>query len=973
MEDKIIIKGARQHNLKNINLEIPKNKLVVFTGVSGSGKSSLAFDTIYAEGQRRYVESLSAYARQFLGLMNKPEVDSIDGLSPAISISQKTVSHNPRSTVGTITEIYDYLRLLFARVGNPHCPRCDRVITRQDIDQIIKSMTKMIKTQTKNLPQEKPSRWLILAPVIRDRKGEFTQLFANLRARGYTAVRIDGQIFNLDENLVLIKTNRHSIDVIIDRLSINKKTNFTRRLTDATQQALELSDGLVILSRVKDSAFSFPQKPKKLEDHLFSEQFACPDCNISIAEIEPRLFSFNTPHGACIRCNGLGKILKVDPALVLNDKLTISEGAIAPLAGQFMHDTWLARTITTACSENNIPLKKPLSELTRKQKKTLLFGTGKRPYVVEGENRYGRLTTIVETFPGITAILEKRYADTQSAYMREQIERFMRNETCPACKGARLKPESLSVTIESNNIANVADLTIKQALEWINNLSLEGNNAQIGKPIIKEINERLHFLVSVGLDYLTLSREAATLAGGEAQRIILASQIGSGLTGVLYVLDEPSIGLHQRDNKRLIKTLKNLRDLGNTVIVVEHDQETIESADYVVDFGPGGGKHGGEIVGEGSVEKIKQNKQSLTGDYLAGRKKISITKHQISNKSQIPNLKSQTNTQITLTGCKQFNLKNIDVQFPLGKLICVTGVSGSGKSTLVVETLYKALKLQFNPYYKDSPGDFTDIKGWENIKAVQLIDQSPIGRTPRSNPATYTKAFDYVRDLFARTKQSRLHGYKKGRFSFNVKGGRCEACEGQGKNKIEMQFMSDIFVTCEVCNGKRYNTATLEVTYKDKNIADVLQMTVEEALQFFANIPGLYRKLETLDEVGLSYIELGQPAPILSGGEAQRVKLASELAKHGRGSTIYILDEPTTGLHFFDLKKLLNVLRKLVAKGNTVIVIEHNLDVVKNADWIIDLGPEGGENGGEVVGVGAPRNLAKLANSHTAGFLTKLL
>jgi excinuclease ABC subunit A len=998
MENEVKIKGARQHNLKNINVKIPKNKLVVFTGVSGSGKSSLAYDTIYAEGQRRYVESLSSYARQFLGIMDKPDVDTISGLSPSISISQKTVSHNPRSTVGTITEIYDYLRLLFARIGNPHCSKCGRKIVRQDIDQIIYNMRGLIEKEGQGLPKSKPTRWIILAPVIRGRKGEFTQLFKDLKNKGFTFVRIDGQIYSLDDDLILIKTNRHTIDVVVDKLTIERKSDFTRRLTEAVQQALGLSNGLVILSKVEDASFSFPKKPKNLIDNLYSELFSCPVCNISLAEVEPRLFSFNTPHGACKKCNGLGEILKVDPSLVLNENLTIAEGAITPLSSQFMHDTWLARTIIKVCEENDIPIRKPLSELSKKHKDVLLFGTEKKIYSVVGTNRYGDTTTIYETFPGVISIIESKFRKTQSKYMQEQINKFMRQEICPRCYGARLKPESLAVTVADKNISQVTQLSIKDSFEWIANLSLSERNKIIGTPIIKEISSRLGFLSSVGLDYLTLSRKASTLAGGEAQRIILASQIGSGLTGVLYVLDEPSIGLHQRDNKKLIKTLKNLRDLGNTVIVVEHDQETIESADYIVDFGPGGGKHGGKIVAQGKVNDIKNNRRSLTGDYLSGRKKIEVRsgKWDIldsevgsgisrSRKSRSQNIVPQSakganltshithHTSLILTGCSQFNLKNIDVQFPLGKLICVTGVSGSGKSTLIVETLYKALKLQFNRYYKNIPGRYKNISGWQSIKAVQLIDQAPIGRTSRSNPATYTKAFDYIRDLFASTKLSRLFGFKKGRFSFNVKGGRCEACEGQGENRIQMQFMSDIYVKCEICSGKRYNSQTLEVNYKDKNIADILDLTVEEALKFFKNIPGLYRKLKTLDEVGLSYIELGQPAPLLSGGEAQRTKLAAELSKHGAGDTLYILDEPTTGLHFDDLKKLLKVLGKLVEKGNTVIVIEHNLDVIKNADWIVDLGPEGGDDGGEIVAAGTPYQLAKVENSYTGQFLKKLL
>lgn len=968
-KQKIKIRGARQHNLKNIDLDIPKNKLVIFTGVSGSGKSSLAFDTIYAEGQRRYVESLSAYARQFLGVMDKPDLDTIEGLSPAISISQKTVSHNPRSTVGTVTEIYDYLRLLFARIGKPHCPNCGLKVDKQDLSQIISSIKKVISKEQQSLGK-RPGRWLILSPVVRGRKGEFTQLFNDLQSKGYTKIRVDNHFYNLDEDFVLIKTNRHSIDVVIDRItSKSDDEDLSNRLTEAVEQALQLSDGLVILAQVKDSSFNFPEKPKTLQDYLYSEKFACPVCNINLEEIEPRLFSFNTPYGACRECNGLGKILRIDPSLVINEKLTIKEGALHPLTHHFTQNTWLARTILSVCQDYHIPTNLPLSEITDEQKKILLYGTGNKVYRVEGENRYGRATTITESFNGIIAYLTNRYQETGSDYMRNQIEKYMRQEICPVCSGSRLKLESLSITIAEKNIAQVTQLSINKFFDWLQKLNLSKQEEFIGKPIIKEISNRLGFLLSVGLEYLTLDREAKSLAGGEAQRIMLASQIGSGLTGVLYVLDEPSIGLHQRDNQRLIKTLKTLRDLGNTVIVVEHDKETMENADYLFDFGPGGGKHGGQIVAAGNLEEIKQNKNSLTGDYLSGRKRIATGNWSTSLE---PRRSGRLET-LEIDGCSQFNLKNINVKLPLGKLICITGVSGSGKSTLIVETLYKALKMQFNPYYKETPGSFKKLNGYQYIKNIQLIDQSPIGRTPRSNPATYTKAFDYIRDLFTRTKMAQMRGYQKGRFSFNVKGGRCEACEGQGENRIEMQFMPDVYVKCDVCKGYRYNTQTLEVTYKEKNIAEVLSMTVEEALEFFKNITGLKHKLETLLEVGLSYIELGQPAPILSGGEAQRVKLATELSKHGQGRTLYILDEPTTGLHFHDLQKLLKVLRELVNKGNTVVIIEHNLDIIKNADWIIDLGPEGGENGGEIIATGTPKQIARIRHSYTGQFLHDIL
>jgi len=958
----IIIRGARQHNLKDIDLTVPKNKLVVFTGVSGSGKSSLAFDTIYAEGQRRYVESLSSYARQFLGVMDKPDVDTIEGLSPSISISQKNVSHNPRSTVGTITEIYDYLRLLFARIGHPNCPNCGKEVQMQDIDQITDNTKELINIATKRAGK-RGSRWMILSPVVRGRKGEFIQLFESARAKGFSQLRIDGNVYNLDDDLVLIKTNKHNIEIVIDKFIVGKNKLDINRFKEGLEQALGLSNGLVIISEILDASFELPERPKKFEDHLFSEHFACADCNLNIAEIEPRLFSFNTPHGACGTCNGIGRILKVNSELVLNDNLTVSEGAITPLASHFINDTWIARLIQTVCEENNIPFRKAVGELSSAQKTLLIEGTGKRLYRVVGENRYGQTTSIEKEFGGIKKILEKKHAESQSSYIRDQIERFMRREVCPGCNGTRLKPEALSVTIDGSNISEVTSLTIKDAFDWIVSLKFSNKEEVISGPIMSEIKSRLGFLNSVGLSYLTLGREAGTLAGGETQRIVLASQIGSGLTGVLYVLDEPSIGLHQRDNARLIKTLKRLRDLDNTVIVVEHDQETMESSDWIVDFGPGGGKHGGKVVAEGTYDQIKKNNDSLTGKYLAGKLKV---EHKVStiNKSK--------QKYLTITGCSQFNLKNLKVELPLGKLVCISGVSGSGKSTLIVETLYKALKSKLNPYYRGTAGAYSYVTGYEKIKAVQLIDQSPIGRTPRSNPVTYTKAFDYIRDVFTNTKVAKMRGYSKGRFSFNVKGGRCEACEGQGENRIEMQFMPDVYVKCEVCKGRRYNSQTLDVTYRGKNIAQVLEMTVEEGVKFFQGFAPISRKLTTLEEVGLSYIELGQPAPLLSGGEAQRVKLAAELSKHGAGSTVYILDEPTTGLHFHDLRKLLDVLHKLVAKGNTVIVIEHNLDIIKNADWIVDLGPEGGAEGGKVVAQGTTQDVIAVKKSYTGQYLAKL-
>ena len=860
MNDKIIIKGAREHNLKDINVEIPKNKLVVFTGVSGSGKSSLAFDTIYAEGQRRYVESLSSYARQFLGVMDKPDCDLIEGLSPAISIDQKTTSHNPRSTVGTVTEIYDYLRLLFARIGHPHCPNCGREIAHLTSEQIAEQIRKLGQP-----------RLLILAPVVKGRKGEYSKLFQNLIKDGYKRVRIDNEIFNLDEELFLLKNNKHNIEVVVDRLVFKKGEN--ERLKEAVDTALKIADGELIASIVTDASFEFPDKPKLMEDHLFSQKFACPLCNISLPEIEPRMFSFNTPHGACPTCAGLGYILKIDPSLIDEPGLGIEK------------------------------LDWPV-------------------------------------------------------------------ETCQTCQGNRLKPEALGVTINNINIVEATNLSVDKTLDWVKTIEASA----VATPVKKELVARLGFLVDVGLDYLTLSRTANTLAGGEAQRIRLASQIGSGLSGVLYVLDEPSIGLHQKDNIKLIETLKRLRDLGNSVIVVEHDREMMEHADYIYDFGPGAGVNGGKIIAEGTVEHIKKDKKSITGDYLSDRKSIDCHAELVSASGTQEILKQvQDDTRLRLYGCQEHNLKNITVEFPLGKLIGVTGVSGSGKSTLVNDILYQALAKKFYSQHKEKPGKYDEISGWEYLDKVILIDQSPIGRTPRSNPATYTGLFTYVRQLFAQTQEARLKGFKEGKFSFNVKGGRCEACEGEGQIKIEMQFLPDVYIDCEVCRGKRYESSVLEVQYKDKNIAQVLDLTVDDALEFFAPIPALHRKLETLQDVGLGYIHLGQPAPTLSGGEAQRVKLATELSKKATGRTIYILDEPTTGLHFADLRRLLYVLKRLVGVGNTVIVIEHNLDIIKNCDHIIDLGPDGGDGGGEVVAVGTPEQVANNLRSYTGKYLKDIL
>jgi len=975
MQDKIIIKGARQHNLKNIDLELPKNKLVVFTGLSGSGKSSMAFDTIYAEGQRRYVESLSSYARQFLGVMDKPDVDSITGLSPAISIDQKSTSHNPRSTVGTVTEIYDYLRLLFARVGHPHCPNCGREISRLSIPQITDLAIDLIQKELTKNPA-RPARFLILSPVIRDRKGEFTQLFNNLRSKGFTKIRIDGKILPLSDDLVLIKTNRHTVEVVIDRISADKKTfrdetkasELKHRISESIEQAIGLSEGLVILARVDDTSFEFPDKPTKLTNHLFSERFACPYCNISVSELEPRLFSFNTPHGACPTCTGLGIIKKIDPLRVLNPNLSISEGGILPYARLVMSETWYGRILVAACKVSGIDIRKPIRSLTEDQKNQLLYGTGDAIYDVQGENRQGRMVTIHETYSGVIPDLERRYTETESDYVRNEIGKFIRDEICSSCQGKRLKKDALSVTINQKSIVDITSLSISDTIEWIEVIvqKFTSREQTIGNLILKEIKSRLTFLRSVGLDYLTLDRSAISLSGGEAQRIRLASQIGSGLSGVLYVLDEPSIGLHSRDNSKLINTLKDLRDLGNTVVVVEHDREMMQNADYLVDFGPGAGGHGGKVVSKGTYLEVAHDKNSITGAYLTGKKTIDLRQ-----KMLIPDDKNQR--YLVMKGCEQNNLKNINVKIPLGKIVCVTGVSGSGKSSLVVDTIHPALASHFNPYFKYNVGKHYGIEGVSNLERVILIDQSPIGRTPRSNPATYTGAFTFIRDIFSQTHDARVRGYNPGRFSFNVKGGRCEACEGEGEIKIEMQFLPDVYVTCDVCKGTRFNQETLEVKFKDKNISDVLNMTVEEADEFFKSIPGLSSKLSTLNKVGLSYIHLGQPAPQLSGGEAQRVKLATELSKKGTHNTLYILDEPTTGLHFEDLRKLVVILRELVNLGNTVVVIEHNLDIIKNSDWIIDLGPMGGEKGGYVIAEGTPETVAQVKSSYTGQFLKSVL
>lgn len=997
MSDYIKIRGARQHNLKNIDVDIPKNKLVVFTGLSGSGKSSLAFDTIYAEGQRRYVESLSSYARQFLGVMDKPDVDHIEGLSPAISIDQKSTSHNPRSTVGTVTEIYDYLRLLFARIGHPHCPNCGREIERQSTDQIVAGILKKMDAEAKSQKGRQPLRFMALSPVVRDRKGEFSGLFDNLVSKGFKDARIDGRILDLNSDLVLIKTNKHTIEVVTDRLTISRKelqdtiarANIKTRLTQGVEAATALSNGLVIVSQVIDSSFDFPKNPQKFSDHLFSERFACPVCNLSLPEIEPRTFSFNSPHGACTTCSGIGSLLKIDPELVFNPNLTIAEGGILPYAKMFFHDTWWSRVITTVANVSDINLRIRINELSDAAKKILLYGTGAEIHEVEGQNRWGRKTTIYEPFSGVIPDLEKRFRETESEFVRSEIQKFMRVELCPSCCGARLKKDALSITVNENSIVDVTSLSTSEIFNWIRKLPdlISERERLIGSSIIKEILSRLRFLVSVGLEYLTLSRSATTLSGGEAQRIRLASQIGSGLSGVLYVLDEPSIGLHQRDNIKLIGTLKHLRDLGNTVVVVEHDREVMEQADWIFDFGPGAGRMGGQVIFSGTPTQLKKS-PNLTGQYLLGKKQITVqstskslysnmSASQKTGKTRYPHLQitesSELSRRLTLVEASGNNLKHVTVDFPLGKLICVTGVSGSGKSTLIVDTLYHAIAHALYPGHRDRGAAYKELTGLGQLNKIILVDQSPIGRTPRSNPATYTGLFAPIREIFSELQEARERGFGPGRFSFNVKGGRCEACQGEGQIKIEMQFLADVYVTCEVCHGKRYNSETLEIKFKGKNIADILEMTVLEALEFFGNIPTVREKLQSLHEVGLSYIHIGQPAPTLSGGEAQRTKLASELGKRDTGKTVYILDEPTTGLHFADLVKLLTVLKKLTQKGNTVIVIEHNLDIIKNADHLIDLGPEGGDNGGRVVVTGTPAEVSRLATSYTGQYLRKFL
>lgn len=939
MEKDIIIKGAREHNLKNIDVKIPREKLVVLTGLSGSGKSSLAFDTIYAEGQRRYVESLSSYARMFLGQMEKPDVDYIDGLSPAISIDQKTTSKNPRSTVGTVTEIYDYLRLLYARIGIPHCPKCGKEVQRQSIDQIVDKVMSL----------GEGTKIQILAPVIRGKKGEQKKVFENARKSGYVRVKADGEQYDLSEPIELKKTQKHNIEIIIDRLIIRE--NIVQRLTDSLETAIALTGDVVLVEVIGGEIMSF------------SQNFACDDCGISLQELTPRLFSFNNPYGACDNCDGLGALSKIDPDLVIADEnLSIINGAISATgwANANKKDSMAYMYFTALADYYGFDVNTPYKDLPKDIQNIILYGTGDTNIPMNYERSYGSCKYSAP-FEGVITNLERRYNANTYDYVKNDIERYVNDVTCPKCHGARLNDEVLAVTINGVNIYEFTTMSIQKEMDFVNSLELTDREKMIGEQILKEIKARLKFLLDVGLDYLSLSRSAGTLSGGEAQRIRLATQIGSGLMGVLYILDEPSIGLHQRDNDRLIETLKHLRDLGNTVIVVEHDTDTMYAADYIVDIGPGAGVNGGELVGEGTVEDLIKSPRSITGKYLSGELKI-----------EVPKERRKPTGWIEVRGAKENNLKNINVKIPTGVMTCVTGVSGSGKSSLVNEILYKKLAHVLNRA-RTHAGAHKEIKGIEQLDKIIDINQSPIGRTPRSNPATYTNVFGDIREVFASTNEAKVRGYKSGRFSFNVKGGRCEACSGDGIKKIEMHFLADIFVPCEVCKGKRYNRETLEVKYKGKNIYEVLEMTVDEGVEFFGNIPKIKRKLETLQEVGLGYIKLGQSSTTLSGGEAQRVKLATELSKRSTGKTIYILDEPTTGLHTADVHKLTEVLDKLVEGGNTVVVIEHNLDVIKTADYIIDMGPEGGDNGGTVIASGTPEQVAKVEKSYTGKYLKKML
>ncbi len=965
--DRIIIRGAREHNLKSITVEIPRDRLVVLTGISGSGKSSLAFDTIYAEGQRKYVESLSAYARQFLGLMEKPEVDSIDGLSPAVSIDQKGAPRNPRSTVGTVTEVYDYLRLLYARVGLPHCPRCGRPITRQTREQIVDQV----------LALDAGTRVQVLGPIVRGRKGEYRQLFDDLRRQGFARVRSDGLVYDLSEEIPLDKNRKHDIEVVVDRLVVN--SDVRSRLADSVETALKLGQGIVYVDVVPDGDAASPRAtPERAPVRrsrakasgngagspdgsllIFSQQFACPEHGTVLPEIEPRIFSFNSPYGACPTCTGLGFKQEIDEDLVLDRDKSLLDGAVVPWAAST--SDYYQELLGSLAAHFKVDMKTPARKLPKAFVDMLLHGS-EEPVRVRYHNKWGALRNYETTFDGVISQLERRYKETDSEYVREEIEQYMTSAPCPDCHGTRLKPESLSVRVGGLNIAEATAMTVRRSLEFFSHLTLSEREQLIAHQILKEIRARLGFMVNVGLDYLSLDRTATTLSGGEAQRIRLATQVGSGLMGVLYVLDEPSVGLHQRDNRRLIDTLMGLRDLGNTILVVEHDEETIRSADWVVDIGPGAGASGGHVVAAGTPAVIARHPDSITGQFLSGRRRIAVP----------PVRRAGAGHALIVRGARQHNLKGIDVRVPLSTFVAVTGVSGSGKSTLVDEILYRALTSHLYGT-RVRPGAHDRVDGIEHVDKVIEIDQSPIGRTPRSNPATYTKTFDLIRDLFAQTSEAKVRGFGPGRFSFNVRGGRCEACEGDGIVRIEMHFLPDVYVPCEVCKGKRYNRETLEVTYRGKNISEILDLTVSEGLAFFEAIPRIRRKLQTLDDVGLGYIKLGQPATTLSGGEAQRVKLATELSRRDTGQTVYILDEPTVGLHFVDVEKLLGVLHRLVDAGNTVIVIEHNLDVIKTADWIIDLGPEGGEYGGRVIAEGTPEDVARVARSYTGQYLRRVL
>ncbi|HEY2603087.1 MAG TPA: excinuclease ABC subunit UvrA [Thermoleophilaceae bacterium] len=949
-QGELVIAGAREHNLKDLHLRMPRNALVVITGLSGSGKSSLAFDTIYAEGQRRYVESLSAYARQFLGQMDKPDVDSIEGLSPAISIDQKTTSRNPRSTVGTVTEIYDYLRLLWARIGHPHCYNCGQPIAAQSAEQIVDQV----------MTFEEGTRFMVLAPMVRGRKGEYGKLFDELRAEGFTRVKVDGELRRLEEEIVLDKKFKHDIAVVVDRLVM--RPDLRKRLADSIETAVGLAEGIVEVELVRSEGGGSRSEvpPTEGEIRTYSERFACLNCGTSMPELEPRMFSFNSPHGACPRCTGLGSQMEIDPELVVPDpSLSLGEGAILPWSTSASN--YYEQMTQAIADRYEVDMETPWEDLDEEVRECFLYGTNGDRLYISYRNRYGRRRSYTTSFEGIVTNLERRYRETDSEYSREKIEEYMSVRPCPECKGARLRPESLAVKIGGLGINELTRMSAKRAIEWFGALELSDTERQIARLVLREIEERLRFLESVGVGYLSLERAAGTLSGGEAQRIRLATQIGSSLVGVLYILDEPSIGLHQRDNERLIATLERLRDLGNTVIVVEHDEGTMRAADHLVDLGPGAGEHGGHLVAQGTPEEVMQVEDSATGQFLAGTRSIDV-----------PKKRRRPTGYIEIEGASQHNLQKIDAKIPLGVFCCVTGVSGSGKSTLVNEVLYKAVANRLHRA-KMRPGSHKRVSGLDQVDKIINIDQSPIGRTPRSNPATYTGVFDQIRDLFSRTQEARARGYKPGRFSFNVKGGRCEVCRGDGQIKIEMHFLPDVYVPCEQCHGKRYNRETLEVRFKGRTISDVLEMPVEEALEFFKHIPKIKRRLQALHDVGLDYIRLGQPATTLSGGEAQRVKLATELQKVATGRTLYILDEPTTGLHFADVQRLLEMLQRLVDTGNTVVVIEHNLDVIKTSDRLIDLGPEGGEEGGTIVAAGTPEEVAAVPESYTGRFLAELV